>query len=113
MAVANPTAAGESNEVDLSDKLATREVASIKNTSHLARPCGPAAPKAKTLSKSSNVCSPGVATGRDQAKSVVTDARGRRRTNTTDVKIRPRHPPDADPPGHFPAPRRARSALNN
>ena len=35
MAVANPTAAGESNEVDLSDKLATREVASMKNTSHL------------------------------------------------------------------------------
>ena len=26
MAVVNPTAAGESNEVDLSDKLATREV---------------------------------------------------------------------------------------
>ena len=35
MAVANPTAAGESNEVDLSAKLATREVASMKNTSHL------------------------------------------------------------------------------
>ena len=35
MAVVNPTAAGESNEVDLSDKLATREVASMKNTSHL------------------------------------------------------------------------------
>ena len=29
------------------------------------------------------------------------------------TKIRPRDPPDADPPGHFPAPRRARSALNN
>ena len=36
MAVVNPTAAGESNEVDLSAKLATREVASMKNTSHLA-----------------------------------------------------------------------------
>ena len=36
MAVANPTAAGESKEVDLSAKLATREVASMKNTSHLA-----------------------------------------------------------------------------
>ena len=43
MAVANPTAAGESNEVDLSAKLATREVASMKNTSHLEapRPAGP------------------------------------------------------------------------
>ena len=36
MAVVNPTAAGESNEVDLSDKLATREVPPTKNTSHLA-----------------------------------------------------------------------------
>ena len=35
MAVVNPTAAGESNEVDLSDKLATREVPPTKNTSHL------------------------------------------------------------------------------